>query len=114
MFRAAARVPLAPREGTRGGTEGHLFVGCVLHERVLQGGSCCSSATGHERASPHESITDLSTGADVFIRVLVDEDVHPSVDDGGLQGGDAHPPVCELRESCPLFQLQHALIALVT
>lgn len=67
VLRAAARVPLAPREGARGGKEGHLFVGCVLHERVLQGGSCCSSATGHERASPRESRTDLSTGADVFI-----------------------------------------------
>lgn len=38
MFRATARVPLAPREGARGGGEGHLFVGCVLCEGVLQGG----------------------------------------------------------------------------
>lgn len=38
MFRAAARVPLAPREGARRGGEGHLFVGCVLCEGVLQGG----------------------------------------------------------------------------
>lgn len=114
MFRAAACVPLAPREGARGGKEGHLFVGRVLRERVLRGGSCCSSATGHESASPHESRTDLSAGADVFLRVLVDEDVNPGVDDGGLQGGDTQPPVCELRESRLLFQLQHALITLVT
>lgn len=59
-------------------------------------------------------MTDLSTGADVFFGVLVDEDVNPGVDDGGLQGGDAHPPVCELWESRLLFQLQHALITLVT
>lgn len=113
MFRAAAPVPLAPREGARGGQEGHLFVGCVLRERVLQGGSNYSAA-GHELASPHESVTDLSTGADVFFGVLVDEDVDAGVDDGGLQGGGAHPPVCELREGRLLFQLQHALITLVT
>lgn len=114
MFRAAAPVPLAPREGARGGEEGHLFVGRVLRERVLRGGSGCSSATGRELAPPHESLTDLSTGAGVFFGVLVDEDVNPSADDGGLQGGGAHPPVCELRESRLLFQLQHALITLVT
>lgn len=59
-------------------------------------------------------MTHLSTGAGVFCGVRVDEDVDPSVDDGCLQGGDAHPPVCELRESPLLLQLQHALVTLVT
>lgn len=64
----------------------------------------------HRRAT----VTDLRAGAGVFFGVLIDEDVDPGVDHGCLQGGDTHPPVCELRESPPLLQLQHALVTLVT
>lgn len=56
---------------------------------------------------------DLGTGAGVFFRVLIEEDVYPGVDHGCLQGGDAHPPARELRKTSLLPQLQHALVTLL-
>lgn len=56
---------------------------------------------------------DLAAFADVFVCVLIDEDVDPGIGHGFLQGGAAHPFPYEVRETSLLLWLQHALITLL-
>lgn len=50
---------------------------------------------------------------DKLFRVLVHEDVDPSIDQGSLQGGATHPLPFEVRQTPLLVWQQQALITLL-